>query len=67
MSLIYHSIERFRMKQKKLIQEVPDGAGLVFTDIQYELFSKLISSREFSFSGPTSMGKVLCHKSIPAV
>ena len=42
---------------KKLIQEVPDGAGLVFTDIQYELFSKLISSREFSFSGPTSMGK----------
>lgn len=42
---------------KKLIQEVPDGAGHVFTDIQYDLFSKLISSREFSFSGPTSMGK----------
>ena len=29
---------------KKLIQEVPDGAGSVFTDIQYDLFSKLISS-----------------------
>lgn len=42
---------------KKLIQEVPDSEGHVFTDIQYELFSKLISSREFSFSGPTSMGK----------
>ena len=42
---------------KKLIQEIPDGAGHVFTDIQYNLFSKLISSREFSFSGPTSMGK----------
>ena len=42
---------------KKLIQEVPDGAGHVFTDIQYNLFSKLISSCEFSFSGPTSMGK----------
>lgn len=42
---------------KKLIQEVPDGVGHVFTDIQYDLFSKLISSREFSFSGPTSMGK----------
>lgn len=42
---------------KKLIQEVPDGAGSVFTDIQYDLFSKLISSCEFSFSGPTSMGK----------
>ena len=42
---------------KKLIQEVPDGAGHVFTDIQYDLFSKLISSREFCFSGPTSMGK----------
>lgn len=42
---------------KKLIQEVPDGAGHVFTDIQYDLFSKLILSREFSFSGPTSMGK----------
>ena len=42
---------------KKLIQEVPDSEGQVFTDIQYKLFSKLISSREFSFSGPTSMGK----------
>ena len=42
---------------KKLIQEVPDSEGQVFTDIQYELFSKLVSSREFSFSGPTSMGK----------
>ena len=42
---------------KKLIQCVPDGSGLVFTDTQYELFSKMIASRRFSFSGPTSMGK----------
>lgn len=42
---------------KKLIQEVPGSEGQVFTDIQYALFSKLISSSEFSFSGPTSMGK----------
>lgn len=42
---------------KKLLQEVLGSEGQIFTDIQYKLFSKLISSREFSFSGPTSMGK----------
>lgn len=42
---------------KKIIQEVPDGGGLIFTDSQYELYSKMINSLEFSFSGPTSMGK----------
>ncbi len=55
------------MKQKNSYKKFPMAQGLVFTDIQYELFSKLISSREFSFSGPTSMGKSFVIKSIPAV
>lgn len=46
-----------QIEAKKLIQSVPDGSGLVFTDTQYELFSKMIVSKEFCFSGPTSMGK----------
>lgn len=45
------------VEAKKIIQEVPNYEGTYFTDVQYELYSKLISSREFSFSGPTSMGK----------
>ena len=46
-----------QIEAKKLIQEVPDCNGIYFTDTQYNLFSQLNDSREFSFSGPTSMGK----------
>lgn len=42
---------------KKTLQEVPNTEGVYFTDIQYELYSGLSESSEFSFSGPTSMGK----------
>lgn len=42
---------------KKVIQSVPQSEGLVFTDAQFELYSKLNQALEFSFSGPTSMGK----------
>ncbi len=42
---------------KKLIQEVPESDSLVFTDSQYELYQELTNSIQFSFSGPTSMGK----------
>lgn len=45
------------LEAKKIIQEVPDSEGLFFTDTQYKLFSELSNAREFSFSGPTSMGK----------
>ncbi|KGN81616.1 hypothetical protein HQ35_04395 [Porphyromonas cangingivalis] len=45
------------LEAKKLIQEVPESEGEFFTDTQYKLFSELSSAREFSFSGPTSMGK----------
>lgn len=45
------------MESKKIIQAVPDTDGLVFTDSQFELFSRLSNTLEFSFSGPTSMGK----------
>lgn len=38
------------------IQKTPGGKG-VFTDSQYEVFSSLIDSNHFSFSGPTSFGK----------
>lgn len=42
---------------KKLIQKVPDLDDFVFTDSQFELYSHLSNSLEYSFSGPTSMGK----------
>lgn len=42
---------------KKVLQEVPNTEGIYFTDAQYDLYSGLSESREFSFSGPTSMGK----------
>lgn len=46
-----------QVEAKKLIQAVSDNEGIYFTDTQYNLFSKLSDSHEFSFSGPTSMGK----------
>lgn len=42
---------------KKTLQEVPNAEGIYFTDTQFDLYSSLSQSREFSFSGPTSMGK----------
>ena len=42
---------------KKIIQAVPSSEGFVFTDTQYQLYTELINSKSFSFSGPTSMGK----------
>ncbi len=46
-----------QVEAKKIIQEVPDADGVYFTDTQFHLFSGLSVAREFSFSGPTSMGK----------
>lgn len=45
------------LEAKKIIQEVSESEGVFFTDTQYKLFSELSNAREFSFSGPTSMGK----------
>lgn len=45
------------LEAKKIIQKVPESENEFFTDTQYKLFSKLSNAREFSFSGPTSMGK----------
>jgi len=45
------------VEAKKLIQKVPDTENIFFTDSQFELYSKLINTLEYSFSGPTSMGK----------
>jgi len=45
------------VEAKTLIQKVPDSDDLTFTDAQFELFSNLSNSIEYSFSGPTSMGK----------
>jgi replicative superfamily II helicase len=45
------------LEAKKIIQEVPESEGIYFTDIQYKLYTELSTAREFSFSGPTSMGK----------
>lgn len=42
---------------KREVQLVPQSDNLIFTDSQFELYSKLRNSLEFSFSGPTSMGK----------
>ncbi len=46
-----------QIEAKKMIQQVPDAEDIYFTDTQYDLFTKLSNSRNFSFSGPTSMGK----------
>lgn len=46
-----------QIEAKKMIQQVPDAEDIYFTDTQYNLFSKLSNSCNFSFSGPTSMGK----------
>lgn len=45
------------VEAKTLIQKVPDSDEFTFTDAQFELFSNLSNSIEYSFSGPTSMGK----------
>lgn len=50
-------IRMIEMEAKKIIQKVPDTLNYVFTDSQFELFNKLSNTTEFSFSGPTSMGK----------
>lgn len=50
-------------ESKKLIQKAPDSDDMYFTDTQFRLFNKLSNSREFSFSGPTSMGKSFIIKS----
>lgn len=46
-----------QIEAKKVLQEVPNSEGVYFTDTQYHLYSDLSGAREFSFSGPTSMGK----------
>lgn len=56
-------IREIEAQSKKLVQEAPDSNGMIFTDTQFELYSKLSNSLEFSFSGPTSMGKSFIIKS----
>lgn len=53
----------FEKKVKEFIQAVPDTEDLIFTDSQYELYTKISNSKHFSFSGPTSMGKSFIIKS----
>lgn len=50
-------------KVKEFIQAVPDTEDLIFTDSQFELYTKISNSKHFSFSGPTSMGKSFIIKS----
>jgi len=57
---LLHEIE---LESKKVIQKVPNSENTFFTDVQYDLFSKLSNSIEYSFSGPTSMGKSFIIKS----
>jgi len=57
---LLHEIE---LESKKVIQKVPNSENTFFTDAQFELFSKLSNSIEYSFSGPTSMGKSFIIKS----
>lgn len=56
-------LREIEAESKRLIQEAPDGNGMIFTDTQFKLFNKLSNSVEFSFSGPTSMGKSFIIKS----
>ena len=48
---------------KRFRQAVPFSDGQVFTDAQFELFTRLSDSKVFSFSGPTSVGKSFIIKS----
>jgi superfamily II DNA/RNA helicase len=48
---------------KELVQAVPNQEGLIFTDSQFELYKLISNSKQFSFSGPTSMGKSFIIKS----
>jgi len=50
-------LRAIEVEAKKLIQKVPDSESFVFTDSQYELYTQLSNTLEYSFSGPTSMGK----------
>lgn len=50
-------IRAIEVEAKKLIQKVPDSENFVFTDSQFELYTELSNTLEYSFSGPTSMGK----------
>ena len=50
-------------KIKEFVQAVPDTEDLIFTDSQFELYTKISNSKHFSFSGPTSMGKSFIIKS----
>ena len=54
-------------KVKEFIQAVPDTDDLIFTDSQFELYTKISNSKHFSFSGPTSMGKSFIIKSFISV
>lgn len=56
-------LNQVELASKQLIQQVPNSKNLYFTDSQYELFSQISNSTEFSFSGPTSMGKSFLIKS----
>lgn len=56
-------LREIESESKKFIQKVPESENTYFTDSQFELFSRLSSSTEFSFSGPTSMGKSFLIKS----
>lgn len=56
-------MREIEVESKKLIQKAPDGKGMIFTDTQFKLYDKLSNSIEFSFSGPTSMGKSFIIKS----
>jgi replicative superfamily II helicase len=48
---------------KEIRQTVPHTSDLIFTDTQFALYNKIIESKHFSFSGPTSMGKSFIIKS----
>jgi superfamily II DNA or RNA helicase len=50
-------------KVKEFIQAVPNTDNLIFTDSQFELYTKISNSKHFSFSAPTSMGKSFIIKS----
>lgn len=56
-------LREIEAESKRLIQAAPDSNGMIFTDTQFQLFKKLSNSVEFSFSGPTSMGKSFIIKS----
>ena len=58
-------IERgMEVAYKKFKQQIPTEQNQFYTDVQYKIINRIRNQKNFSFSGPTSMGKSYIIKDI---